>query len=82
MDVTPTEPMYRAMQAMADSLIGPEPLRVEKSGAANQRREKREAFFELMHRFVAMTMREGARRAFEERGMATTAAPMKGRDGS
>lgn len=77
MDVTPTEPMYKVLAAMADRFIGPAPLTVEQSKGAIQRREAREAFMSLMHQFVAMTMREGARRAFEERGIPVTAAPMK-----
>lgn len=77
MDVTPTEPMYRAMNKMADMFLGEAPLKVEVGPAAMRRREAREGFMSLMHTFVAMTMREGARRAFEERGLPTTAAPMK-----
>lgn len=77
MDVTPTEPMYRALSVMMDSFIGAAPLVIEQSPGARKRREAREKFMEVMHRFVAMSMREGARRAFEERGMATAEAPMK-----
>jgi len=78
MDVTPSDKMYEAMRRIADVLIGPPPLDIETTPAANRRREERMEFMSLMHTFVAMTMREGARRAFEERGMPTAPAPMKG----
>lgn len=77
MNVTPTDPMYRAMNTMADVFCGEAPLSVEISPAAMKRRERREIFMSLMHTFVAMTMREGVRRFCEERGMPTNAAPMK-----
>lgn len=77
MDVTPTRPMLESIMAMADALIGQAPLKIETSTAANKRRQAREHFIDLMHRYTAMSMREGARRALEERGLATTPAPMK-----
>jgi len=77
MDVTPTTPMYRVLAIMADKFIGEAPLKIETSPAAMKRREAREEFMATMHQFIAMTMREGARRAFEERGLPTVEAPMK-----
>lgn len=77
MNVTPTEPMYMAMEKMADTCVGEAPHSKDMGPGAIKRRAARTQFMELMHRFVAMSMREGARRAFEERGMSTAPAPMK-----
>jgi hypothetical protein len=71
--------MYEAMGKISDMAIGEAPHPKDMGPGAIKRREARMMFADLMHQFVAMTMREGARRAFEERGMATVAAPMKGR---
>lgn len=77
MDVTPTQPMYDVMSKMADMAVGEAPHMKDMGPGAIKRREARMMFMDLMHQFVAMSMREGARRAFDERGMATKAAPMK-----
>lgn len=77
MNVTPTEPMYIAMSKMADMCVGEEPHQKDMGPGAIKRRDSRRMFMDLMHQFVAMSMREGARRAFEERGMATAPAPMR-----
>lgn len=81
MNVTPTDAQYSAISSMCDAFVGEQPLAVEVSRAANARREMRNVFMDLMHKMVAMSMREGARRAFEERGIPTAPAPMKGQNG-
>lgn len=77
MDVTPTPLMYATMEKMADMCVGESPHPKDMGPGAIKRRKARFMFMDLMHQFTAMTMREGARRAFEERGMATVAAPMR-----
>jgi hypothetical protein len=78
MDVTPTPVMYAAFSKIADMAMGDAPGAKDMGPGAMKRREARHEFMSLMHQLTAMTMREGARRAFEERGMLTVAAPLKG----
>ena len=78
MDVTPTDQMHNAIMAMADTFIGPAPMGIEKSSAANRRRSTREAFVSMQYRIVAMSMRVGGSRALAERGIPVSQAPMKG----
>lgn len=71
MDVTPTPKMLQVMQKMVDGLIGEEPLKLEKSTAANSRRNARKQCMDLLHNLVRLSMREGVRRDREARGMPT-----------
>lgn len=74
MDVTPTPAMFRAMSAIVDVACGEAPGKFEKTPAAERRREARTKMFDTLHRFVALTMREGVRRHQQELGAQTQAA--------
>lgn len=63
MDVTPTPKMFEAMKNFTDSVVGEEPLAVEKGTAAENRRAARRYTMDFLHRLVHLSMREGAARA-------------------
>lgn len=74
MNVTPTPAMFKAMSAYVDLACGEAPGRLEKTPAAERRRDARQQMFDSLHRFVALTMREGVRRYLEELGAQTREA--------
>lgn len=63
MDVTPSKKMFEAMNKFTDAICGEAPMDIEKSTAANKRRENREMCMDFLHRLVHLSMREGAARA-------------------
>lgn len=67
MDVTPTPKMFEFMQKFTDAVIGEEPLAVESSTAANNRRAARVECMSSLHKLVHLAMREGAARAMNPR---------------
>lgn len=74
MDVTPTPPMFAVMSRLVDLISGEAPPPKEKSTAATNRREHRSDTFDLLHRFVALAMREGVRRYCIENNLPVVAA--------
>ncbi len=64
MDVTPTHKMFEVMEKMTDGICGEEPGPFERSPAAEQRRTNRKLLMDVFHQLVALSMREGAARAF------------------
>lgn len=65
MDVTPTKNMFAAMTRLADAFIGEEPEEKDKSSGAVKRRIARRKMMDVLHSLVALSMREGAARAFD-----------------
>lgn len=68
MNVTPTDKMYEAMQTFVDGLVGEAPTKLEKSTAANNRREARGRAMDWLHSFARLCMREGVRRYRDDLG--------------
>jgi hypothetical protein len=60
MDVTPPKKVYEAMEVLVDRFVGVKPLDSERSSGALQRRQDREAMFDVLHRFYGLAMRQGA----------------------
>ena len=63
MDVTPTNPMFKAMSALTDAMCGEEPDKLSVGPAANKIRDNRRLAMDALHRLVHLSMREGAARA-------------------
>lgn len=68
MDVTPTPVMFAALERIVDMAVGEAPLKIEKTPAADRRREHRHEMFTILHNLVALSMREGVRRYLQEHG--------------
>jgi hypothetical protein len=66
MDVTPSPKMFQAMKMLVDVMCGEEPNLLDQSKGAIAIRNKRVMAFDLLHRFVALSMREGVNRAVIE----------------
>lgn len=71
MDVTPTPKMLEAMVAFVDATVGEKPHPMDKGPGAIKRREQYEGAMVFLHKMVALSMREGAGRAFRDAGMST-----------
>lgn len=67
MDVTPPPKVFEAMVKFTDAIVGEAPLEIERSAAANKRREDRAMCMDFLHRLVHLSMREGAARAMDPR---------------
>lgn len=66
MDVTPGPQLFHAMSKLVDALVGEAPSTLLVGTAANQIRAKRDMAFEVLHKIVAVSMREGVNRAILE----------------
>jgi hypothetical protein len=60
--------MYKAMCAFVDSTVGEAPTAIEKTRAADDRREARRVAMDFLHNLVRLAMREGVGRHYRERG--------------
>lgn len=63
--MTPNAKMFESMAKFTDAIAGEAPLDIEKSRAAEQRREVRRFMMDYLHRLVHLSMREGAARAMK-----------------
>lgn len=61
--MTPNDKMFQSMAKFTDVMCGEEPMAVETTRAAQQRRENRKLCMDYLHRLVHLSMREGAARA-------------------
>lgn len=66
MNVTPSEQMFQVMTKMAEAFVGEAPSDLDHGEGARQRRAARSQFFELMHMYTGLCMREGVNRAIRE----------------
>jgi hypothetical protein len=62
MDVTPTPGLLRVMEHLTQEFIGEEPLAVETSTAAQNRRAARRMMMDILHNIVRLSMRIGVAR--------------------
>lgn len=69
MNVTPPPGLYKVMAALVDKTCGEAPTDKETTPAADERREVRRAMFDVLHNMVRLSMRVGAQRFCEERGL-------------
>jgi hypothetical protein len=74
MNVTPTPAMFKAMSILVTKLAGEEPGKLEKTPAAERRREARREAFDVLHQLVALSMRTGVARYLQEIGLPTREA--------
>jgi len=58
--------MFKAMEHLVNKCVGEAPTVFERSPAANKCREERAAMFDVLHRLVGLSMREGAARRDKE----------------
>lgn len=66
MDVTPGPRLFDAMAKLVDALCGEEPSKLMIGGEAARIRERRNMAFEVLHKIVGLSMREGVNRAIQE----------------
>lgn len=66
MDVTPSPKMFHAMSQLTDAACGEEPERLLIGPGARAIREKRAMMMEVLHKLVAVAMREGVNRKVME----------------
>jgi hypothetical protein len=69
MDVTPPPGLYKVMLNLTDAFIGEEPLAIETTRAANDRREARRKMMDILHNIVRLSMRVGVARYRTENGL-------------
>lgn len=66
MDVSPNQKMFQVMTILVDSLCGTEPSKLMISPEATRIRDKRAMAYDILHRLVGLSMREGVNRAILE----------------